>query len=358
MTEDYTRTKEGDPLTSTGLGDKFTSFEDALNDVDLPDIEREGLRHVHLPSLVPSEFTTLAKAAPLMRSSEQVTISTIQGNGAVPGNLVQVTTATAHGLRDGDRVDIGGTVNYNENDEGPVDVLTPTTFQYYTSGGASAALEVVGTCGGNDSYDRYGNSLPMTVSGATYPFTYQSFASAVPLGPGRHAAAGGNGKLDAINDIETAGGWRFLAYQGYSDNRARISLSSPARIDASGMNIKGVLVRGSYELRDRYNIPGDIGEAPLKFAAIAIGFSDSLNNQYIIERSVRFYSVTAIQRGDLVTSTFLKQSDLDVGNGILQDVFVVISSGVRGHPTSGEEQQDLEVRSYNITVWPMHAGDL
>lgn len=122
--------------------------------------------------------------------------------------------------------------------------------------------------------------------------------------------------------------------------------------------VKGILVRGSYELRNRRGLSGNTAIDPMKIAAIAIGFSDGLNDQYIIERSVRLYSVTSILRGDAVTSTLIKQTDLDVGNGELKDVFVVIAGGVRGDVATAETQQDLEVRYYNITTWPLHAGDL
>lgn len=356
MSIDYTRLKEGDPVDAASLNDRFTDFETALNDIDLPAIERGGLTSEHLPSLMPDQFSTFAKAAPKIRNSQSIDITTIQGDGAIPGNLVQVSTApNPHGFENGDRFDIAGGTSYDETAAGPVDLQTPTTFQYYTAGSSSSTLDGFGTVGGNVSYDRYNNSLALTLG--AYPFDYQTFVGN-PIGPGPSADTGGPGKRASSNAAETGGGWRILAYRSVGDNTARIDPLGSFRLD--DIRIKGVLVRGSYELYNRRDLtPADTSRDPMRIAAIAIGWQDSTGVRHIVERSVRFYSTEAVKRGDLVTSTLLKQTDLDAdGDGTVNTIFLAIAGGVRGDVATAETQQDLEVRYYNITTWPLHAGDL
>ncbi|KKK71419.1 hypothetical protein LCGC14_2914090, partial [marine sediment metagenome] len=69
-------------------------------------------------------------------------IATIQGNGATP-NVVTVDTSVAHNLVTGDKINIVGTLVYEETSL-VVTVVTATQFTYQTSAHTEADQEVVG----------------------------------------------------------------------------------------------------------------------------------------------------------------------------------------------------------------------
>ena len=212
--------------------------------------------------------------------------------------------------------------------------------------------------------ETYGSS--MAASGPfpeTYPFLYQTFSTAgatAPFGP---------------VGVDTGGGWRIPATAGAIADAAYLSCTSHNLDDS---RIKGVLVRGGITIYDvdsgLFVNTGDesLGPQPpypdyyKNVSMIAIGWEDGSGVKHIIERSIRLYSIRAVWRGELQTSTLITQADLDSlgGDGEVSAFFVAISSGVMGMDPSNvplvSVQMGLEqvIEAFNITVWPLHAGDL
>lgn len=208
--------------------------------------------------------------------------------------------------------------------------------------GYSAEAPSVGAAAAGDTYS---NSLPYT-GGPTLPYTYQTFSVAAPNAPHGPTAA---------NDPE--GGWRIVAEANVVADAASIDLGAPTAYDLDDENLRGILVRGGIEMING-EAAGIIGLYITKSAVVAIGFTDGLNARHVIERSVRFNNTVGSWKGDLVTSTVIRQADLDaLGDGQIQEVFMVVARASRSNVLTGQTT-DIVIRNYNITAIPLHAAEL
>jgi hypothetical protein len=195
--------------------------------------------------------------------------------------------------------------------------------------------------------ESYENSLPDTAG--AYPLDYQAFSVAginAPYGP-------------SVGDV--GGGWRILAYNTITTNAAQVDIESGgAAISLTTQRLKGVLVRASAYV-DNATIA--ISESPLNYhrdsVLVAVGWQDGAGDRHIVERSIRWYSTRAIWKGEVTTATLLRQSDLDgLGDGTVANVFLAVASAARGFPSNPTRATPVVFGEYNVTAWPLHAGDL
>lgn len=191
--------------------------------------------------------------------------------------------------------------------------------------------------------DVYDNRLPLSAGDTTFPYTYQTFhANAAVTNP--------YGPSTVAGDL----GWAIVAYSGVVADAAEVSFNAADMI--SDMNLFGILVRGSLEFRAWDSVETGTG---VNSVAIAIGYEDGAGARFVIERSVRFYSMKASAYGDLVTSTLITQDDLTgVGDDQISSVFLVVA-GVE--PTGGavaKNARNITTSYYNLTTLPIHASTL
>lgn len=206
----------------------------------------------------------------------------------------------------------------------------------------------------------YQNTLPLYAA-TQYPFTYQTFDSTIGgsalavYGPSDWATNG-------VAHIEA--GWRIPDDPGNSTNfRAELPLAAATNFDTA--NIRGVLCRASAQPIWAGNTVKGGGVSRLDTAlALCIGFEDGLGARYVVERSVRFYTVEATRPNNADTMTFLTQDDLDAGNGECAKIFLAVATATPGDtgwtPNSGlrsAKNNDLHIRYYNLSTTPIQAGD-
>lgn len=216
----------------------------------------------------------------------------------------------------------------------------------------------------------YCNSLPMTASGGTpnqlFPYTYQSMDAVAGTG-----LAIFGGTQNASGHLYE--GWRIPSENQTLTNTAMVTLNAATNFGTA--NISGVLCRAgvsvSYLQGEAINTSGTDQAiyTALPSAAIAIGWNDTNGFYHIVERSVRFYSGQACVRGNISTSTYLTQADLDTEDGTCARIFLAIAT-VR--PTDIRAAKDgtsallsrdggvdnLVIEYYNLSTTPIRAGSL
>lgn len=216
----------------------------------------------------------------------------------------------------------------------------------FTTGYTAIAPDTAGYY--NGPLDTYDNQLPLSSGGTAYPYTYQTFhlnaAATNPYGP---------------STVAGDSGWAIVAFGGVVADAAEVSPAVGSSITNWGL--AGIFVRGSVELRATDpggNSTTTAGQGTgVSSVAIGIGFSSGGTN-YVIERSVRFYSAVAAIQGDLSTGTFITQADLDARSGTLGDIFLVIASVEPGANPAAVATRDIVTGYYNLTVLPLHAGTM
>lgn len=208
--------------------------------------------------------------------------------------------------------------------------------------------------------ESYGNTLPLSV-GPAYPYTYQTF----------DATAGSAVAIGYYGPVATSitNGWRIPAYQNNTSVAAEVTLASATNFTTA--EIKGVICEGSIEPYLANDAAADGSTRAtirpgLVCLAMAIGWEDGAGNRHVVERSVRFYSVRAVQQGNCSTATFLTPTDLADGDNTCAKIFMVVASvrpgatttNLRDYTGSATASDDLEIQHYNISVLPLKAGDL
>lgn len=211
----------------------------------------------------------------------------------------------------------------------------------------------------------YSNSLPMSAANTAYPYTYQTFDTLVS---GTSVAYyGGTGGVSP--NPHGFLGWRIPS-QANSTSVGVAQVDLAVATNFTTARIKGVICRGSVE--PVYGnlaliIAGAIPYLGCTSLAIAIGWEDGAGNRHVVERSVRLYSVEACRQGNAATFTFLRQTDLDVGDGTCVKIFMVIATarpgaiaveGAARGAGAANDDDDVYIKYYNLSVTPLQAGDL
>mgnify|MGYP003640173570 CR=1 FL=1 len=213
--------------------------------------------------------------------------------------------------------------------------------------------------------ETYNNTLPVTnPAGPVYPYTYQTFDGSAPAAP----------TIAYYGDTSGAGtytyvGWRIVAHANLATQAAEIALNAATVLTTEG--IKGVICRGSVEpysgtLVQDTAVPAR-AYVGLNCVAIAIGWEDLTGNRYVVERSVRFYSLEACRQGNAGTTTFLTPTDTAAGDGSVLKIFLAIAlvrpgeattEGTVGRGITYTPDGGVEIKYYNLSVTPLQAGDL
>jgi hypothetical protein len=205
---------------------------------------------------------------------------------------------------------------------------------------------------GAGPFEVYTNSLPYA-AGPAHPVDYQDFDLSGANPP--YGAGGSSG-----------GGWRIpsLALGTFP-----MEVEFVAPFVLTDYDVK-LLVRAHVET---YN--GDAGDlinddtvdwgcsineslnafVAAKCALIGIGFEDGLGDRYVLERTVRWNNMLGVLRGTISTSTYIRQTDIDVGNGEIAKVFAVAASQQWADSDlapSPPAHHSLEIRHYNLNVRP------
>ena len=206
--------------------------------------------------------------------------------------------------------------------------------------------------------ETYENSIPDTAG--TYPLLYQTISPTA----GSVVAIGVYGPVAA----DKGGGWRILAEGNVIGDAAEVDFTGVS-INLDTERLKGVLVRGSTYVHSATGVPTDRGQGDdVKYqkpsVLVSIGWQDGTGARHILERTIRWYSLRAIWRGEATTATLLRQADLDAqGDGNVANVFLAVANQIRaisGHVSQNDPEEVVEVTfgQYNVSVWPLHAGDL
>lgn len=213
---------------------------------------------------------------------------------------------------------------------------------------APEEYEAMSPVAAHDTHKTYTNSLPV-LNGGTSAETFNLQAFSAAAGP----LVAPYGTTAAPN---AGGGWRILAHSAVAD-AAEISLSAAASLDT--MRFKGILARLRVEIWDG-NIATIATSAQTQAVQIGIGIEDGAGTRYVIERSVRSVPIASIVKGAVSTFTVIQQADLQILglDGTLSKIFGVIAGGVMGQYLGATTITNPEVRMYNLSVVPLHAGDL
>jgi len=186
---------------------------------------------------------------------------------------------------------------------------------------------------------------------------YQVFGAQAPNAP-----YGPPGAIDL--------GWRILAFNNVAAEAAEISLGAGgAGITLSPTaGYRGLLVKVSASLlgfttaRDIDDGAGNIShlEDWKQCTLIGIGYEDA-GGRHVIERSVRWYSVTASSGGSIETFTFINWEE--ISQQPVLKVFGVVSTGFMtsagpGVPPTSTASWDPQIGPYNIDVLPVRSGEL
>lgn len=196
--------------------------------------------------------------------------------------------------------------------------------------------------------DNYDNGLPALGGGGTGPTDYQTFS---PNGP--NAPYGPTGAPD------DGAGWKIPAYQNVVADAAEVIINGGTAINLTTQRLK-LLVRASIEVVEADGSGGSVNGT--NSFIVGIGWEDGTTTRHVLERTVRWCSHDAIERGDCVTSTLITQADIAAsgpGDGTIASVFMVVAGGARGSATGAlDNGAQADVRYYNISCLPLHAGDL
>lgn len=195
------------------------------------------------------------------------------------------------------------------------------------------------------------NSLPYTAG--AQPVTYQTFDTD---GGTSYGAGGVHG-----------GGWRIPS-QAAAASKMELTFDTPAfRLDTYGL---GLLVRARVEV---YNASAGFlmndtsvdwgcssntasnAQIAAHCGIIGIGFESGAGTRYVLERTVRWNNLLGVARGTMSTSTWIRQTDLSVGNGTIAKVFGVVASQwwAPSPIVDPASDNELDIRTYAINILPI-----
>lgn len=206
---------------------------------------------------------------------------------------------------------------------------------------------------GYHAAQQYNNYLPASEP----PDFYQTFGTEAPVaGYGSGAPYGRPGLADD--------GWRIvngLTTAPTNSAPAEVRLASASTLAAA--NLTGVLLSGSLQVLTSANA-GPAAETNIYASdlclLVAIGFEDSGGSRYIVERTIRWYSLNAVEYGSAETSTLIQQADLDALAGANTQVaafFFVVAS--RKRALAGETfSYRTNIGQYHFSAVPIRAGAL
>lgn len=215
-----------------------------------------------------------------------------------------------------------------------------------------------GLCAVDESsggFQEYANGLAMS-GGSTFPVNLQGFSSTAS-DPGGLTAPYGPLTEATISPLRyDEEGWRIVCNSG--------SITYAIEVPCVAMELDGddtytgCLVRASCNFRRSSDSPGGANVAAYGIS-IGIGWEDTGGNKYVIERSVRHFSSTAVNRGDISTFAYVEDADLNAGVARVTKFFLVFATcQFDGDSTKVGYGWEAQVDNGIITVWPMRAGSL
>ena len=153
-------------------------------------------------------------------------------------------------------------------------------------------------------------------------------------------------------------GWRILASSAATGaNPAEVTFVTGGSTMA-GRGLHGTFIRGCVEVGDTDETAAT-GVGAFDCIWVAIGFYDG-TSRYILERSIRYFSMNAHTTSVIGTGCYVKDADLTThGATQFESFFLAVARRAPvDNEAGGRGVEGFDVGSYWISCLPMKAGDL
>lgn len=202
-------------------------------------------------------------------------------------------------------------------------------------------------------YDDYKNALPNNSSSPHLPPTYQTFGTAgggsAPYGPGTFEE-----------------GWRIPAHEGVVSRACEVQVGTAGGLNSvtlfTTFGMTRLEVNLFYSIGQFQTISTQAQQRGRYCVVAAVGFADGSGARFVVEDTVRFYSVDNVARRSLHQSHWLQAADFLApaqADGNVSSIFGVIAAKVVGEDVMTDADNDpVPLGPYSISVFPMRAGSL